>query len=163
MRCWHGYLPGARHKWFSNGPADATAPRHLLLHYTVALPFEVRTQVGPRKHALDGVHIGATWRIRLNRPCAAAVSMRPFLWNYFGHLIVVRTISGTIERGRDSRESPVFPSCTRRDVSQVYVHRRERHRRRQDDSGPFRKWVYFTTYFYGPVCTIVSGLVDLLS
>jgi len=26
---------------------------------------------------LDGVHIGATWRIRLNRPCAAA--MRPYV------------------------------------------------------------------------------------
>jgi len=25
----------------------------------------------------DGVHIGASWRIRLNRPCAAA--MRPFV------------------------------------------------------------------------------------
>jgi len=32
--------------------------------------------VGPRKHVLDGMHIGATWRMRLNRPCAAA--MRPF-------------------------------------------------------------------------------------
>jgi len=33
------------------------------------------TQAGPRKHVLDGVRIGATWRIRPNRPCAAA--MRP--------------------------------------------------------------------------------------
>jgi len=31
--------------------------------------------MGPRKHVLDGVHIGATWRIRLNRQCAAV--MRP--------------------------------------------------------------------------------------
>ena len=31
--------------------------------------------VGSRKHMLDGGHIGATWRIRLNRPCAAV--MRP--------------------------------------------------------------------------------------
>jgi len=30
---------------------------------------------------LDGVHICATWRIRLNRPWSAA--MRPFLSNYF--------------------------------------------------------------------------------
>jgi len=35
------------------------------------------SQVGPRNHVLDGVHIGATWRIRLNRPCAAA--MRPYV------------------------------------------------------------------------------------
>jgi len=26
---------------------------------------------------VDGVHIGATWRIRFNRPCAAA--MRPYV------------------------------------------------------------------------------------
>jgi len=32
--------------------------------------------IGPRKHLLHGMHIGATWRIRLNRPYAAA--MRPF-------------------------------------------------------------------------------------
>ena len=35
----------------------------------IEMPFGVWTLVGPRKH-------GATWRIRLNRPCAAA--MRPF-------------------------------------------------------------------------------------
>jgi len=29
------------------------------------------------KHVLDGVHIGETWRIRLNRPCAA--TMRPYV------------------------------------------------------------------------------------
>ena len=38
--------------------------------------FRISTLVDPRKHVLDGVHIGAAWRIRLNRPCAAA--MRPF-------------------------------------------------------------------------------------
>jgi len=25
VRCWHGYLSGARCKWFAYGPADATA------------------------------------------------------------------------------------------------------------------------------------------
>jgi len=25
MRCWHGYLSGARCRWFEYGPADATA------------------------------------------------------------------------------------------------------------------------------------------
>jgi len=35
----------------------------------------IRT-LGPRKHVLRGVHIGATWRIRLKSTCAAA--MRPF-------------------------------------------------------------------------------------
>jgi len=39
----------------------------LLLYYT---------WVGPRKHLLDGVHIGATCRIWPNHSCAAA--MRPF-------------------------------------------------------------------------------------
>jgi len=32
--------------------------------------------VGPRKHVLDGIHIGATWRIRLNRPYVAV--LQPF-------------------------------------------------------------------------------------
>jgi len=34
-----------------------------------------RLELGPRKHVLHGVHIDVTWRIRLNRPYAAA--MRP--------------------------------------------------------------------------------------
>ena len=35
MRCWWGYLPGARYRLSAYGPADATAipkPHHLLLH-----------------------------------------------------------------------------------------------------------------------------------
>jgi len=43
----------------------------------VEMPFGVWTRVGPRKHVLDGVHIGATWRLRLNRRCVAA--MRPYV------------------------------------------------------------------------------------
>ena len=42
----------------------------------IEMPFGLWTRVGPRKHALDGMHTGGTWRIRLNRPYAAA--MRPF-------------------------------------------------------------------------------------
>ena len=42
----------------------------------IEMPFGLWTQVDPKKNVLDGVHIGATWRIRLNHPCAAA--MRPF-------------------------------------------------------------------------------------
>jgi len=30
MMCWHGYLTGARCKWFAYGPADATATRSSL-------------------------------------------------------------------------------------------------------------------------------------
>jgi len=29
----------------------------------IEMPFELRTQVDPMKHILDGVHIGATWQI----------------------------------------------------------------------------------------------------
>jgi len=43
----------------------------------IRMPFRIWIRVGPRKHVVDGVHIGATWRIRLNRPCAAA--MRPYV------------------------------------------------------------------------------------
>ena len=42
-----------------------------------------QTHVGPRNHAFDGgVHIGATWRIRLSDLCAIAM----LLSNYFNHL-----------------------------------------------------------------------------
>ena len=37
--------------------------------------FVGQIRVGPRHHILDGVHIDATWRIRLNDPCMAV--MRP--------------------------------------------------------------------------------------
>ena len=40
------------------------------------MPFGIWTLVGPGKHVFDVVPVGATWRTRLNRPCAAA--MRPF-------------------------------------------------------------------------------------
>jgi len=55
------------------------------------MPIGVWTQVGPRKHVLDGVNIGATWQV--NSPCAVAI--RPFIillwqlvfdiwdWNHF--------------------------------------------------------------------------------
>jgi len=39
------------------------------------MPFGVWTRVGPDKHVLDGVRIGATWLIRLNRLCAAAMRL----------------------------------------------------------------------------------------
>jgi len=31
MRCWHGYLSGAKCKWFAYGAADSFATHHLLL------------------------------------------------------------------------------------------------------------------------------------
>jgi len=37
--------------------------------------------------SIYGVHIGVTWRIRLNRPCAAARC--GFISNYFDHLLVI--------------------------------------------------------------------------
>jgi len=37
--------------------------------------FGLWTRVGAGKHVLGGVHIGATWRIQLNRPCAAAMRL----------------------------------------------------------------------------------------
>jgi len=46
----------------------------------IEMPFGLWTRMGPRKHVLHGVAIGATWRIRLNRACAAA--MRPFCHFY---------------------------------------------------------------------------------
>jgi len=34
----------------------------------IEMSFGMWTRVVRRKYALDGVHIGATWRIQLNRP-----------------------------------------------------------------------------------------------
>ena len=39
----------------------------------IEMPFGGRTHVGPWNHVLDGIHIGATWRIRLNDPCLAVM------------------------------------------------------------------------------------------
>jgi len=36
--------------------------------------------------SIYGVHIGATWRIRLNRPCARRCG---FISNYFDHLLLL--------------------------------------------------------------------------
>jgi len=40
----------------------------------IEMPF-VWIRVGPRKHVLGGVHIGATWRMRLNRPCSMVIRL----------------------------------------------------------------------------------------
>jgi len=43
----------------------------------IEMPFGMLSRVDPKMHVLEGAgHIGATWRIRLNRPCAAA------MWSY---------------------------------------------------------------------------------
>jgi len=39
----------------------------------IKMPFVLWRRVGPRKHVLHRVHIDATWRIRLNRPCSATL------------------------------------------------------------------------------------------
>jgi len=46
----------------------------------------VLVRYGADWRELDGVYIGATWWIRLNRPCAAV--MRPFD-KFFDHLLLV--------------------------------------------------------------------------
>ena len=49
----------------------------------IEMPFGVQTRVGPRKHVLNGGHIGATWRIQLNRLCAEAIRLFVKLLNHF--------------------------------------------------------------------------------
>ena len=39
----------------------------------IDVQFGMLSQLGPWNHVLDGVHINATWRIRLNRPCMQAL------------------------------------------------------------------------------------------
>ena len=54
----------------------------------IEMPFGMWTWMGPRKHVLHGVHIGATWRIRLNRSRAAAMRS-----DYFDHLLSLLFLS----------------------------------------------------------------------
>jgi len=42
----------------------------------IEMPFGLWTWVGPSKHVLHVVRTGATGRIRLNRPCLAALQKR---------------------------------------------------------------------------------------
>jgi len=63
----------------------------------IEMPFGLWTLVGPRKHALYGVHTGATWRIPLiRRPCAAA--MRPSFWQITLPLVTIITAVYTEDR-----------------------------------------------------------------
>jgi len=41
----------------------------------IEMPFGLWTRVSSRVHVLSGVHTGATWRIPLYRPCAAAMRL----------------------------------------------------------------------------------------
>jgi len=67
----------------------------------VDLPFGLWTRAGRRKHRFNRIrqvaptcphrkHSGATWRIRLSRPSAAA--MRSYVKNYFDHLLLLLDI-----------------------------------------------------------------------
>jgi len=65
-----------------------------------AEPIELWTRVGARKQSSikgteaevtvcpHGRYIGATWRIRLNRPSAAAIGLYGLMSNYFDHLFL---------------------------------------------------------------------------
>jgi len=61
-------------------------------------PLGTCTSVGPTNHVfvLDGVHIGATWWIRLNRPCALAMPYATLLWPLLLFLLLwqIRSVSG---------------------------------------------------------------------
>ena len=56
MRCWHGYLSGARCKWFAYGPADATATHSIISCFVkiqIGLTFLVPAYQGcPRKEGV---------------------------------------------------------------------------------------------------------------
>jgi len=53
----------------------------------IETPLGMWTRVRPRNHVLHGVHIGAIWRKRLNRPCAAAIP--PYVKLYFYRLLLL--------------------------------------------------------------------------
>ena len=66
-------------------PAETAEP--------IEMPFSVWTRVGPMKHVFDGVHIGATWRIQLNRPCAAAMRLYVKLLGLLVIIIIIIIIT----------------------------------------------------------------------
>ena len=55
---------------------SVTIVSHAKTAELMEMPFGLWTRVVPRKHVIDGVHIGPTWRIRLRRRCS-------LLSNYF--------------------------------------------------------------------------------
>jgi len=55
---------------------------------SIDMPFGIWTRVGPRKQVLGGVQTGATWRMPLKRPCAAA--MRPAVKLLWPLVIIIR-------------------------------------------------------------------------
>jgi len=60
VRCWHGYLSGARCKWFEYGPADATTTLLSLasLKSKLVSPFRYQLiQIVLEKRPLNGVRI----------------------------------------------------------------------------------------------------------
>ena len=58
--------------------AKRPGPAHARMCLTVDILKTTQQGAAPvRLDVLDGVHIGATWRIRLNHPCAAA--KRPYV------------------------------------------------------------------------------------
>jgi len=52
----------------------------------IEMQFGILSWVDPGNHLLDRMHIGANWRIRLNRQSVAA--MCPYD-KYFGHLFLL--------------------------------------------------------------------------
>jgi len=50
--------------WPIVGPSDVSCAKTA---EPVKMPFGVWNRMGPKKHVLDGGHIGTIWRIRLNR------------------------------------------------------------------------------------------------
>ena len=102
---------------------------------------EMLSGVGPRKHALDevyyigqcahmGGHIGAIWRIRLNRSCAAA--SRGLMSNYFDHLFLlpddddVPAVGGDGQRigvkARDAATAEHVPDAVHAQRNQIHDH-----------------------------------------
>jgi len=54
----------------------------------IEMPLGLWIWVGPRKHVIHGVRIGATWRIRLKIEPSMCGSVAAFLSNYFDHLFM---------------------------------------------------------------------------
>jgi len=84
VRYWHGYLSGARYRWFADGPGDATATPSSLARVKsrmVYLPFWCRlTRVVLKKRPLNGCSSSSTVLLLWVGECIPALGDH---WRFF--------------------------------------------------------------------------------
>ena len=118
-----------------------------------------RAGVGPLNHVLNGVHIGATWQIRLNDPCAAA--MRPYVRLLWPHVVIIRPHTSGVARNfrQGVRQSAAFLSVHSRSaaLTKIFAHPLNFTRRPIHWEITYQKnYVFYTGCAYAPYATCMA-------